>query len=146
MARPVKKLSDVVAKTTPVEGKPTAAPVRPKRPPLTGRNVLTVQGQEAGWSYRLVNDEGDRIEIFKERGWEVVSNSDVRIGDRRVAVPKSEGTPATAHVGSGLKAVVMRLPDELYIEDQRLKQEEVDALESSLKRAGDYGRLDIKNK
>lgn len=116
-----------------------------RRVPLNGRNVLTVDGKDPNFRYRVVNDEGSRVEILKERGYEVVEARSVRIGDRRVATPGAEGTVATAHVGGGLKGVVMRIPNEWYEEDMAEKQAYVDELERATKSAksGDYGKISI---
>ena len=111
---------------------------RPKRTPIKGRNVLTVAGKEDGFHYRFVNRIGDRVEMMKERGWEVVDKAAVRVGDRRVATPSAEGSVAEAHVGDGMKAIVMRIPDELYNEDQAMKQREIDDMEDALRNSKDH--------
>lgn len=120
-----------------------------RRAPLMGRNVLTVaeEDKDQDYHYRIVNDVGDRVEILKEQGYEVVTGR-VRIGDKRVATPGSEGSPVTAHVGSGMKGVLMRIPKEWFKEDQAKKQEYVDSTEEGLKSttAGDYGKIEIDRK
>ena len=92
---------------------------RPKRTPINGRNILTVSGKDPNYVYRIVNDVGDRIEIFKERGWELVEAKDVRIGDRRVEGAGALGSKAQASVDkTGTKAFLMRIKNEWYEEDQ----------------------------
>ena len=39
---------------------------RPKRTPINGRNVLTVTGKDPNYVYRIVNDVGGRVDMFKE--------------------------------------------------------------------------------
>lgn len=108
---------------------------RPKRTPISGRNILSVQGKDPNFEYRFVNDTGDRVQMFKEAGWEPVPAADVKVGDRRVDQASSEGTIAQASVSrnSHEKAIVMRIPKEWYEEDQRAKLARVDELEKSTK-------------
>lgn len=121
---------------------------RVKRASINGtRNVLTVKGQEPGYHYRIVNDIGDRIEEFKDRGYELVVDSKIRIGDRRVNSPTAEGTPQQISVGGGNKAYLMRIKDEWYQEDKAAKANNVDETEKAIKeqarQASDYGKLNI---
>lgn len=124
-----------------------SASARTKRTPVSGRNVLTVDGKEDGYIYRVVNAEGDRIEMFKDAGWELVPSADVRVGDRRVDRVTAEGSFAQVSVGQGMKAFVMRIKKEWYDEDQQVKAKRVDALEESMKKQalseGNYGKIEI---
>lgn len=106
---------------------------RTKRTPVNGRNVLTVEGKEPGYVYRIVNDVGDRINTFKEGGYELVGSKDVKVGDRRVNNASAEGSMAQVSVGGGQKAFVMRIPKEWYDEDQLAKQAQINQLEQSMK-------------
>lgn len=106
---------------------------RTKRTPVNGRNVLTVEGKEPGYVYRIVNDVGDRINTFKEGGYELVGSKDVKVGDRRVNNASAEGSMAQVSVGGGQKAFVMRIPKEWYDEDQLAKQAQINQLENSMK-------------
>lgn len=124
-------------------------PRRKFRSRINGRDVLTVGKKEPGYVYRIVNDEGGKVEQRKEIGYEVVLDKDVTIGDRRVATPTAEGSAATMHVGSGLKGVVMRIKEEYYNEDAAAKRQYIDEVESSLHRqgtAGDYGKVEVGRK
>lgn len=108
---------------------------RPKRTPINGRNVLTVQGKDPNYVYRIVNDVGGRVDMFKEAGYEMVLDKDVKVGDRRVNSASAEGSNAQVAVDkSGTKAFVMRIPKEWYEEDQRAKQERVNELEQTIKK------------
>jgi regulator of protease activity HflC (stomatin/prohibitin superfamily) len=121
---------------------------RTKRTPIAGRNVLTVNGKEPGYVYRVVNDAGDRIAQFLDAGYELVSADSVTVGDKRVNQATAEGSKAQVAVGKGDKAFVMRIKDEYYKEDQAAKQAHVDRLEQSIKQnassVADYGTLDIR--
>ena len=116
---------------------------RPTRTPVGRRNVLSVRGKEAGYEYRIVNDDVDRVDLFKEAGWEVVSNSDVSVGDKRVGQSSAPGTAAQMSVGGGMKGVVMRIKSEWYEEDQARKHAEIYEQEASFTNGGDYGDVKI---
>jgi len=132
----------------------TRASARTKRTPVNGRNILTVTGKEPGYVYRVVNMTGDRVQQFLDAGYEVVNAADIRVGDRRVDSATPEGSMAQVVVNKneGQKAVVMRIKDEWYKEDQILKQQEVAKLEQSITEtlsgkskdgSADYGKLQI---
>lgn len=109
----------------------TTAKVRPKRTPISKRNILSVEGKDPNYHYRIVNDTGDRIQAFKDAGYETVLASDVRIGDKRINSATPEGSVAQVSVGGGQKALLMRIPKEWYEEDQATKQTEINRLEQS---------------
>lgn len=122
---------------------------RVRRTPINGtRNILTVRGKEPGFEYRIVNDDGDRVSQFQERGYELVTDSSVQVGDRRIANPTQEGSAIEVSVGGGKKAFLMRIKKEWYDEDQAAKQEYVNETEAGIKREAksiaDYGKLEIK--
>src|SRR3990167_4145103 len=104
---------------------------RTRRTPIEGRNILTVSGKEEGYVYRFVNDTGDRVQAFADNGWEKVSAKNVRVGDKRLGNPGTEGSDATASVGQGMKAYVMRIRKDWYEEDQAAKQAAVNASEEA---------------
>ncbi len=119
---------------------------RVRRTPVGARNVLTVSGKEPGYVYRIVNDEGDRVEQFKGAGYEVVPASDVVIGDRRINAATPEGSVAQASVGNGVKGIVMRIKEDWYKEDQAAKAKQVADLEAATKLEalkGTYGDIKI---
>ena len=121
---------------------------KPRRTSINGtRNVLTVSGKEPGFEYRVVNDDGDRISQFEEMGYEVVKDSNIKVGDRRIANPTKEGSPIQVAVGGGQKAYVMRIRKDWYDEDQKAKQRAVSELEATTKQdtvnGSDYGKLEI---
>lgn len=122
---------------------------RTTRTPIGRRNILTVRGKEDGYSYRIVNDIDDRVQTFLDAGYELVPNSDVKIGDKRVESTSAVGTIAPISVGGGQKAYVMRQKDEYYKEDQDAKQRQVKAIEAQTREKaldGNYGTLDIQFK
>jgi hypothetical protein len=124
------------------------ASARPKRTPLNSRNRLSVKNKEAGFAYRIFNDEDDRISRAQEAGWELCSTESVgAIGDRRVDNASSLGSTAHFSVGKGTKAVLMRIPEDWYKEDQEVKQREIDEVENTMKNdrsRSDYGQNSFK--
>lgn len=122
---------------------------RKKRIPVSGanRDILTVRNKEPGYVYRFVNVVNERIHRFMDAGYEFVSKAQAgNIGDPRV--DSSEGTSSYVEkgVGMGQKAVLMRIPEEFYKEDQLAKQRRVDEIEATMKRDAKrdrYGKLDI---
>lgn len=119
---------------------------RPKRTPIGQRNVLTVSGMEQGFAYRFVNDTGDRVQEFLDNGWEKVPAKNVRVGDKRIGTVGPEGADATASVGQGTKAYLLRIRDDWYAEDQAAKQAQVNASEEATREKaldGNYGKLEI---
>lgn len=115
--------------------KPTKArSERAKRTPINGRNVLNASGKEPGFKYRFVNDMGDRVESFKERGWELVDSTAVKLGDRRVDLGSVLGSKAQVSVDkSGTKAFLMRIPEDWYEEDQAEKARSIAEQELAMK-------------
>lgn len=121
---------------------------RPRRTSINGtRNVLTVQGKEPGFVYRIVNDDGDRVGQMEDIGYEVVCDSSVKVGDRRVANATQQGSPVRVSVGRGVQGVLMRIPKEFYDEDQAAKQNNLNELDAQMKReiktSADYGKVSI---
>lgn len=119
---------------------------RVRRTPVGQRNVLTVTGKEPGYEYRIVNDTGDRVADFVDQGWEVVEAKDVRVGDKRINKPSELGSAATVSVGQGTNAVVMRIREDWYKEDQAAKQAYVNKTEEAMREKaldGTYGKLEI---
>jgi len=121
---------------------------RTRRSPINGtRNRLNVRGQEPGYVYRIVNDVDDRIQSLQEMGYEIVTDSNVTVGDKRIANPTQEGSPVKVSVGQGVQAYVMRQKQEWFDEDQKAKAARTDELEAQMKReakdSGFYGKLKI---
>lgn len=123
-----------------------AAEGRTKRIPLRGKQPLAVRGKESGFHYRIVNDRDDRIADFLDAGYEVVRDTNVSVGDKSVDRASTEGTVKRISVGAGDKAVLMRIPDEYYNEDQNAKLKHLQDLEDATKKdalSGRYGSLDL---
>lgn len=84
------------------------------RKPMTATQKLTDlvdQHREPGYSYRVVNDEGGRIQTFQKHDWEPVMGE-----DGIVRVPVGQARQPGTH------AVLMKKPEEWYEEDQQEKE------------------------
>jgi len=124
--------------------KASVAPTKRTRVPVGGaRNILTVATKDPNYEYRWVLDTPGRIEAFKEGGYEVVTK-DTEVGDSTVDRAHKLGSAVTLVRGAST-LVLMRIPKEWYDEDQKMKQEEIDALEATMKSpsAADYGSVGI---
>jgi hypothetical protein len=104
-----------------------------KRIPLGRRNVLTAP-KKAGFVRRFVNDKGDRVENFKAAGWNVVDEDGMKVGDPKIGRAQSMGGSVNPHVGAGMRAVLMELPEEIYDEDRAASQAEITKVENQIQR------------
>lgn len=96
---------------------------RPRRAPVDGyRSKLAVRGKDLNYEYYIATDKDGRIQDLQDRGWEIVDDKSVTLGDRRVSRPSSEGTAITVDVGNGDTGYLMRIKREWYEEDQAVKQ------------------------
>lgn len=121
---------------------------RTKRASINGtRHKLKIRGQEPGYVYRIVNDIDDRVSMLQERGYEIVTDKNVTVGDKRIANPTQEGSPVKVSVGGGIQGYVMRIKEEWHAEDQAAKNEQIDKLEEAMykdNKSNDfYGKLKI---
>lgn len=120
---------------------------RTQRTPLANRSVLGIKGKEPGYVYRIVNDTGDRVASFQEQGYEIVTDSSITIGDRRVGKASADGSPVQVAVGNGIDGYLMRIKEEYYKEDQSYKEQKLSELEQSMRKEAkdisDYGNLKI---
>ncbi len=103
-----------------------------KRVKLGTRNILSAP-KKAGFVRRFVNDIGDRVQIFKEAGWNTVDDVN-QVGDPKLGRPTLIGSGANPHVGGGQRAVLMEIPEEFYLADQAEAQAEITKVENEMKR------------
>lgn len=103
-----------------------------KRVPLGTRNILTAP-KRPGFVRRFVNDKGDRVQSFKDAGWNAVDNK-VQVGDPKIGQAGSLGSLANPHVGGGQRAVLMEIPEKFYNEDRAASQANITKVENEIKR------------
>lgn len=143
----MKNLTKLVEANNMANVETQVAPKREKRIPVSGpRDILTVTNMNPNYHYRWVNDIPGRIPKFQEGGWEIV-NHEAEVGGKTVDRGSRLGSAVTKRVGNQVEAVLMRIPLEWYIEDQKAKQEQVNDLEATMRPAeADYGSISIKRK
>jgi hypothetical protein len=100
--------------------------------------------------YRWVNDKEDRVAKFLQGGYTFVTRDEVgQVGEPTIANSAELDTRVKKGVGQGVVSYLMKLPKELWDEDQAVKQREIDKTEASMKRPRtglDYGQIDITRK
>jgi hypothetical protein len=124
-----------------------APSVRPKRIPVGYRNRFEVSNKDPNFQYRIVKDAPGRIQEFLDAGYEPVDNKTTKLAAPRVEGGSSLGSSNTLPLGAGDTGVLMRIPKDLYEEDQKVKMTALKEKESSLSagvRNGNfYGKLDV---
>ena len=124
------------------------------------RDILAVSNQDPNYVYRWVADDPQRpgrITRLKDFGYEVVTE-DVEVGQKAVDRNTKVGSAVTRLGGGGVTLVLMRTPKEFWDEDQKAKQDKVDAVEAVMnqdireglipgsKHPGYKGKLQIERK
>lgn len=103
-----------------------------KRIPLGARNILTAP-KKVGFVRRFVNDTGDRIQAFKNAGWNVANDVDA-VGDAKIGRASLTGSLANPSVGGGQRAILMELPEEIYEADRAESQAKITKVEREMRR------------
>ena len=125
---------------------------RPQRQPVGLRHRQKTRVSDPNYVERWVVDydgTGDRIADFKLGGYEHVPSRINGLRDSRVADASPEGSVEVRSVGGGQKAYLMRIPRDLYEQDQKEKARQLTATEEALKKPaldGLYGKLEIETK
>ena len=103
-----------------------------KRIPLGTRNILTAP-KKSGFVRRFVNDTGDRVQRFKDAGYSIVEE-DIKVGDPKIGKSDKLGSNVNVHVGGGTRAVLMEIPERYYLEDTKIAQDKITAVENEIRR------------
>jgi len=103
-----------------------------KRIPLGTRNVLTAP-KKPGFERRFINDVGDRVQTFKDAGWNIVDDGS-KIGDDKAGKASLMGSLANPSVGGGQRGVLVEIPEELYKADRAESQAKISQVENELRR------------
>lgn len=100
---------------------------RARRKPLAGDDILKMKEEDKrkGYRYRFVNDHEGRVQRFEDAGWDTVGGT-VQTKTPQAGDPSQMGTVVRRPVGGGRHAVLMRIEQELYDEDQKVKQDKID--------------------
>lgn len=129
--------------TQPKVDQPRQRRNKKERIPVNGntKNLLTVSNRDPDYHYRWVLDDPDRVAKFKEAWYEPVERTEeLKIGDRKVDTSAGTSSVVTTRAGGGRKYVLMRLPKELWEEDQKAKQRLIDESEAEMQREAKRGR------
>ena len=105
---------------------------KPKRIPVGAGNKLEFSGKDPNYAYRIVNDNPGRLQMFLQAGYEFCT-TETRESDKGAAEAGSTDTRIVADAGRGVKGYLMRIPKELYDEDQANKIMAVKQAEDQLK-------------
>ena len=97
---------------------------RERQPLNRSRTLLDVRGKEPGWHYAWINE--DKVDAAIAADYEFVRHP-VEVGYQRIDVSQMGlDSQIWKNVGKGVKAFLMRQPEEFYQEDQALEQEKAD--------------------
>jgi hypothetical protein len=105
---------------------------KPKRVPVGAGNKMEFEGKDPNYEYRIVNDNPGRLAMFQRASWEFCYD-EKRVADKGVAEAGSMDTRIVADAGRGLKGFLMRIPKDLYDEDQANKIDKVKESEAQMK-------------
>jgi len=113
----------------------------------SGPLAMVGQRDEENYVYRIVNDEGNRIDLHKSYGYELVQNQGVDFISGN-AVKTGSVTSVVVDKQTGKKGVLMRQPKEFHEEDAKAKADLIKKREESMfrKLKTDEGRYgDVEN-
>ncbi len=99
------------------------------------KNKLTYNGKKnPEYEYRFVNDDEDsqRVQALWNNDWDFVHDANAEVGDPTSFKEAQMGDTISRHVGTGMKAYLMRKPKEWYNEDQKAKQDEITRQEKGM--------------
>lgn len=103
-----------------------------KRIPLGTRNVLTAP-KRPGFVRRFINDVGDRVQTFKDAGWDVVTDGSAS-GDDKTGRASAMGSMTNPSVGGGNRGILVEIPEELFKADRAESQAKITQVERELRR------------
>ena len=120
-------------------GTSTAVEERPRRSRADRNGILHVEGMDKNREYRWVNDKnaGQRILSMLDMDWRMETSKTLAVGDVVEAESSAEGTQIKRFVGGGkdglpMFAYLMSIDRDLYEEDQKFKQQEIDTNEEAI--------------
>ena len=126
---------------------------RAPRVPVSGnRDILTVDGKDPSFEYRWILDsseDGQRVMKFNKAWWDLVLSDDGQhsVGQDMVYKSANVGSIIRSPAGSGKFYYLMRIPKELYAQDQAAKAKEIAEVEKTITQTdsdnGQYGNIEI---
>jgi len=105
---------------------------RKERVPLGAPRPKMGAPKRAGYVRRWMNDDGDRIRLAEQGGYQFVEDErDIDESGRGARVSQTVGTKED---GSPLRAFLMEIRQEFYDADQAAKQSKIDEVQSAIER------------
>jgi hypothetical protein len=86
---------------------------------------------DAGFNYRVINDEKSRLQDALDGGYEFVE-SDEKLGDDMAAEGTAIDSRVTKPVGNNVTGYLMRIPIEFYNTDQAAKEADIKETEKAM--------------
>jgi hypothetical protein len=140
--------------TKPRRGRPPKVRTeRPTRIPMSGsrkRMHIEDEDKDPNFHYAWINDQKDLIPRAKRAGYEHVMLSEIPSwGSPGVDSADSTSSMISMKVSADITAYMMKQPMEFYDEDQKSKNDVVDARESGMKQElnsgtdGKYGSVEF---
>lgn len=113
-----------------------AEPTKRRRRGKVGGHAMKLNAPaREGFVRRFCNDHGNRIADMEELGYSVVSESGIETHSPGSVVSRRVGTAAD---GSGLKAILMETPDELYAEGIAEREELHRQVDQAIVKGADF--------
>ena len=120
---------------------------RVSRKPLHQRGPQAISGdKDPNFEYRFVNDTGSRIHNFQQAGYELVTDSELKVGDARLSDAGELGSGKRVISNDGTTSYLMKIKKEWYEEDKKAKADAIKEQESAMKQEatqGMYGKLNL---
>jgi hypothetical protein len=110
------------------------------RKPMFQRGPQSISGEkDPNFHYRFVNDTGSRVHNFQQAGYELVTDTELAVGDSRVFDPSDLGSAKRVISNDGTTSYLMRIKNEYYNEDQAAKAEQINEMEGSMNKEASQG-------
>jgi len=152
--RPTKEnMTEEASQETQPRPTPSTRAKRPRRSAVGGAGsggVLNVSGdKDPNFNYRVVNDEGSRVDVMRSFGYEVVTDDSVKFNSG-YEIGTGSSHSVVVDKGTGKKAILMRQPMEFHEEDRIKRAKMIDDSEKSMFRKleteeGRYGEVEQTN-
>ena len=122
-------------------------PVRKRKARTSGgahNDVLSVEGKDPEFEYRIVNDKPGRIAQMESRDWEIATGEEKLISTFDSST--DDGSVKSRHVGDGMQGVVMRIRKEWLDEDRAEQAKRIDRVDKTLQPKdvkNGYGKVEV---
>lgn len=125
---------------------PARAPVERKRQPLNGRSLkLQVFGEIPGYHLYVAKDDGARIQMMQQAGYEFVKRGEVEVGTTVSSNNTDVGDSIRFIMGSNgsdpIYGYLMKIPEEFWQEDQRALEARNQEIDDQIK----FGQVNLKD-